>query len=51
VAEREAEDKEIATTEPQADKPESSPARLGADNPSSARANETEQQVVKKRMV
>jgi hypothetical protein len=48
VAEREAEDKEIATVEPQTNKPKSLPARLGADNPSLAQTDETEQQVVKK---
>jgi hypothetical protein len=44
VAEREANDEEAATTEPEADKSESSPAMMGANKLETAQANEQEQQ-------
>src|SRR3989337_150559 len=46
VAKREVDDEEAATAEPQADKPESSPTRSGADKSELVHANEPKQQTV-----
>jgi hypothetical protein len=51
VAQREVDEEEVANTEPGPDKPESSPARLGADKADQAQANTTEQQTVPKKKV
>jgi hypothetical protein len=51
VAEREADEEEVATTEPRLDELESSPARSGANKTEIVQASQPDQQVVKKKMV
>jgi hypothetical protein len=51
VAEREADEEEVAVAEPHPDEPESSPARSGADRPEIVQANKPDQQIAKKKMV
>jgi hypothetical protein len=51
VAEREADEEEVAAVKPRPDESESSPARLGADKPEIVQASQPDQQVVKKKMV
>ena len=51
VAQRELDDEEAAMANPSSDKPESSPARSGADKPKVAQASEVDQQEMPKKKV